>query len=100
MRTRLTLDGEAVEHCAFDAHNYTNPDHAAEDLARRIMGGRGAVVLVPRHPLALGRSYAVEVVTDRGAHTWTFHTAEEAAVSRATSPMDGWGFVEGSGGGE
>ena len=64
------------------------------------MGGRGAVVLVPRHPLAPGRSYEVEVVTDRGSHAWTFHTADEAAVSRATSPLDGRGFVEGSGGGE
>ena len=100
VRTRLTLEGEEVEHCAFDADTYANPDPAAEDLARSIMGGRGAVVLVPRHPLAPGRSYEVEVVTDRGAHAWTFHTADEAVVSRAARPLNGWGFVEMGGGSE
>jgi len=100
VRTRLTLEGEAVEHCAFDADTYVNPDPDAEDLARRIMAGSGAMVLVPRHPLEPSSSYEVEVVTDRGAHTWTFHTADEATVSRAARPLDGWGFVEGRGGGE
>ena len=100
VRTTVALEGEAVEHCAFDADGYTNPDPAARDLARSIMGARGAVVLVPRHPLAPGRSYEVEVVTDRGSHAWTFHTAGAGAVSRAAGPPDGWGFVEGRGGGE
>ena len=100
VRTRLTLEGEAVEHCAFDADTYVNPDPDAEDLARRIMAGSGAMVLVPRHPLEPSSSYEVEVVTDRGTHTWTFHTADEATVSRAARPLDGWGFVEGRGRGE
>ena len=92
VRTRLTLAGEAVEHCAFGADTCVNPDPEAVTPVRRIMGGRGAVVLVPRHPLAPSGSYEVEVVTDRGTQVWTFHTADEATVSRAARPLDGWGF--------
>ena len=45
---RLTVDGAPVAYCARDHGSYANPHRASEDLARRIMGARDAVVLVPR----------------------------------------------------
>lgn len=68
-------DGHPVDHCAIDAANYVNPDEEAQRLARSILAGHGAVVLVPREPLVAGSSYRVVLTTDLSSHDWTFGTA-------------------------
>lgn len=70
--TTLTRDGEALEHCVYDEANYTNPDPGSQQLARAILDGRGAVVVMPRAPLVSGGSYTVSIVNSGVTHTWSF----------------------------
>ncbi|HYB92294.1 MAG TPA: FHA domain-containing protein [Candidatus Binataceae bacterium] len=68
------IDGGAapVEACGFDQASYVNPDPTAQDRARRALNTFGAVVIVPRHPLAAGASYQVSIEANGKPYQWTF----------------------------
>lgn len=68
----ITLDGRPVEHCAFDADSYTNPDASVQSYARNILLGYGAVVLIPRRPLVAGSVYRVSIVALGRSYRWSF----------------------------
>jgi uncharacterized protein YkwD len=69
----LTAGGAPVEHCAYDADGYRNPDASTRDYARRGMASRGAVFIVPRQPLVVGTSYTVAATVNGRSLRWSFH---------------------------
>jgi hypothetical protein len=79
---RLTRDVKSsadspanVEACGFDASSYSNPDAAAEQRARNILHGFGAVVIIPRAPLDRGAGYTISMTVNGWEYKWTFSTA-------------------------
>jgi uncharacterized protein YkwD len=68
----LTLAGAAVEHCAFDARTYVNPNPADQEWGRKVLAGYGAIVLIPRFPLRPGATYAVAMTVGEKSYTWSF----------------------------
>lgn len=85
--TTLTLAGVPVEHCAFVENTYVNPDPAAQALARNILRGHGALVIVPREPLQPNATYHVTVEYETGIDEWSFHTTS-AIPSSLVYPAD------------
>lgn len=67
----LTQDGAVVDSCAFDAHGYSNPNVAAQEYGRWALRSAGAVVLIPRTPLAPGKSYSVSITAHGKSYAWT-----------------------------
>ena len=61
----------AVEACGFDSTTYVNPDPGAQQRARSMLTGFGAVVIVPRDPLEPGH-YTVTVTADDRRYAWAF----------------------------
>jgi uncharacterized protein YkwD len=68
----LVLNGEPVEHCAFDARSYSNPNSADQDWGRKVLAGYGAIVLIPRAPLRRGATYAVSITAGGQSYNWSF----------------------------
>ena len=62
--------GQQVEACAFDAGTY--PDQ----WGQRSLLSYGAVVVIPRNPLAPGHSYSVSIKTQRHAFSWRFSVSQ------------------------
>jgi hypothetical protein len=60
-----------VEVCGIDAHNYANPDAATQSVGRELLHEYGAVIIIPRQPLAAGR-YTATVTSGGQPHTWSF----------------------------
>lgn len=71
----LSVGGRLLEHCVFSEASYVHGDGAAQQLGRSVLGSRGAVVVMPRHPLERGQRYAVAVVTSTQTVSWEFSTA-------------------------
>lgn len=74
----ITSGGKAVEHCIFDETNYANPDGNQQSLGRAVLGGRDAIVLIPRQPLAQGARYNASVTVNGTRHTWSFTVSKNA----------------------
>jgi uncharacterized protein YkwD len=70
----LTLDGSPVEACGIDSLSYVNPDAESQRRAREILNAFGAVVVVPRDPLAAGK-YDVAITADGKPYRWSFTIA-------------------------
>jgi hypothetical protein len=71
----------ALDHCLLDGYTYANPDAAIQQLGRAILEARGAAVLIPRQPLADGRTYTVSLTANGVPMTWSFHTAFAPGVA-------------------
>lgn len=82
----LTLNGTPVTVCGMDETNYTNGDPNWQALGRRILQMRGAVVLLPRAPLANG-TYTVAITVSNRNYSWSF------TVGTATTPITLSGLV-------
>jgi len=67
-------DDKLIESCRFDETNYSNPDPYAQSVGREILNERDAVVIMPRRPLAVGKTYRVEVTANGQFYTWQFTT--------------------------
>lgn len=87
----LTRDGLPVEHCLFDESSYSNPDGPMQALARSILNGRDAIVLLPRSPLVAGALYEVTITSNGQTHSWSFTPqASAASIMRpVASLLDG-----------
>ncbi|HEY6300069.1 MAG TPA: CAP domain-containing protein [Candidatus Binatus sp.] len=72
----LTEDGKPIEHCAFDAPSYQNPNAAAQKYGYWNLRDAGAVVIVPREPLKAGSRYAVSITADSKTYLWNFKVAD------------------------
>ena len=68
----LLHNGIPLEHCVFDETTYTNPDASMQNLGRSVLGGRDAIVLIPRAPLEKGQLYTAAITANGVTHTWTF----------------------------
>ncbi len=67
------LDGDvALPHCVFDESTYRNVDNAQQQLGRRILAARNAIVLIPRAPLRPGSRYRAVIEVNRRMIDWTF----------------------------
>jgi hypothetical protein len=72
--------GTQVEVCVINEHNYNNPDPALQSLGRQILAYRGAVVLLPRAPLAAGQ-YTVNVrPTNHEIKVWNFNVVHSMTI--------------------
>lgn len=70
----LTRDGDppaTVEACGIDVNSYSNPDAATQTIARELLREYGAVVIVPRKPLTVGR-YSVALRASGRDYAWSF----------------------------
>jgi hypothetical protein len=75
-------NGKPLDHCAFDAVSYQNPDAFGQEYGRWALKRFGAVALIPRTPLTPGAKYDVSITTRRGkVFAWSFSTAETADVN-------------------
>ncbi|MBI1295872.1 hypothetical protein GC175_13035 [bacterium] len=64
-----------LEHCVFDETNYINPDPAQQDIARRILDSRDAIVLIPRQPLTPGATYTASITVNGSTYIWSFNVS-------------------------
>lgn len=71
---RLMDGNQVLESCRFDETTYTNSNAFAQGTGREILNQRDAVVIIPRHELAMGRTFTVEVVANGQTYTWSFST--------------------------
>jgi hypothetical protein len=69
----LTRDGDAspIEGCGIDANSYENPDAATQMTGRGLLHEYGAVIIVPRNPLAAGL-YTVKLRVNGIDYDWSF----------------------------
>jgi hypothetical protein len=68
----LLQDDVPLEHCVFDERTYRNRDAAEQELGRRILALRNAIVLIPRAPLAAGARYRAVIEESGRLIDWTF----------------------------
>ena len=69
-------DAAPIAACGIDADSYTNPDPAQQQRVRHSLIYFGAVVVVPRHPLAPGK-YDVSITIDGKPYSWSFTIAPD-----------------------
>lgn len=69
----------AVETCGFDWITYRNPDPSTQEHAREVLRAFGAIVLLPRRPLANG-VYKASVGTGRQTFEWSFTVANSSGT--------------------
>ncbi len=72
----LTADGAAIEHCAFDAHSYRNPNRAMQEYGRWALRSSGAIMIVPRAPLRAGTRYSVSITAGDKTYAWSFRVVQ------------------------
>lgn len=65
-----------VETCGFDARTYP------EEYGHQVLLGYGAIVLVPRKPLAPDHEYRVRVKSHRDTYTWAFRVEQSQPTFR------------------
>ena len=68
-----------VETCAFDWLTYRNPDTNTQEHAREILRAFGAIVLIPRQPMANG-VYKVAISTGRQNLAWSFTVDQPSSL--------------------
>lgn len=77
--TALTLDGSPVEHCAFDALNYTDTSSSLQEYGRWLLRKASAIVIVPRLPLRAGAQYKVAISANGQSYSWAFRAVSNPA---------------------
>jgi hypothetical protein len=78
--TVLRLDTQLLEHCVFDETNYFNPNAGLQQAGRSILNQRDAIVILPRDPLAIGKTYSVEIIVNGEVISWDFSTVPPPGV--------------------
>jgi pSer/pThr/pTyr-binding forkhead associated (FHA) protein len=68
----IVADGQPIEHCAFDAPGYVNSDAFAQEYGRGVLKAFSTIVLIPRRPLARGKTYQVSVTARGREYMWSF----------------------------
>jgi hypothetical protein len=83
----MTSAGSALPHCLIHAGNYTNPHQGSVDLVRNIMGMRSAVIVLPKTPLEVGKTYTVSVTNAGTVYSTTFSVGTDA-IPPISPPTD------------
>lgn len=75
--------GNGLAACQYDGSNYRNPNADAQQLARLLLAGSNAAVVVPRAPLVPGNTYTFSVTSNgvRSESTFTVTDLDGARVS-------------------
>jgi uncharacterized protein YkwD len=68
---RTTPRPAALETCAFDGNTYNNPDPGTQKMVRDQLLNFGAIVIMPRAPLARG-TYSISIVAGGRDYSWSF----------------------------
>jgi hypothetical protein len=71
--TSFLQDGQPLESCVFSEETYTNPDPSLQTLGRNILGGRDAIVLIPKLPLSAGKTYSASITVNERTYNWSFN---------------------------
>ncbi|MBE2221532.1 MAG: hypothetical protein IAF02_08330 [Anaerolineae bacterium] len=71
---RVIMGDIVLESCMFYESNYVNSDPYAQSTGRTILDERDAVVVMPRLPLEMGKTYTVEIIADGRPYIWSFNT--------------------------
>jgi uncharacterized protein YkwD len=61
-----------LQACGFDSTSYANPDAYSQQLGRDILKDYGAIVVIPRAPLAAGGKYFVSISVNGRPYQWHF----------------------------
>lgn len=77
----LMEDGKPIEHCAFDAPSYRNPNATAQEYGRWNLRNASAVVVVPRSPLRPGAHYSVSITANDKTYAWSFTVTDAQATT-------------------
>ncbi len=67
--------GQPVEHCALDAQTYAAVGGPEGVAGSRLLREAGAIMLIPREPLAPGANYSVFITAGQRPHSWSFTAA-------------------------
>jgi len=72
----LTRDGQRVDACLIQASSFGRGDNdeAKKNPAREDLSAFGAVIMIPREPLAPASRYAVSMTADSTNYSWSFRT--------------------------
>ena len=65
-------NGTAAESCAFDASSYKSADPVAVQRVQKQLAHFGAVVIIPKQPLAPGATYTVAIKAGGQSYSWWF----------------------------
>lgn len=68
----LMRNGTAAESCAFDASSYKSADPTALQRVQQQLAHFGAIVIVPKQPLAPGATYTVSIKASGESYSWWF----------------------------
>lgn len=68
----ITAHGKGLEVCGIDSEHYGNPDMLTQRDARDDLRFFGAVILIPRYPLAPGTTYRVSATINGQSYQWSF----------------------------
>ena len=77
-----------LESCVFSESDYTNPNAQHQSLGRSVLGGRDAIVLIPRDPLVDGNEYTASVTANGVTHTWTFGVSGGVLPPGTSTPSE------------
>jgi hypothetical protein len=66
----LTEGGRELQHCIFDESSYVNPE--SQTTGRLLLNNRDAIVIIPRQPLEVGKTYTVTLVVNGETIRWSF----------------------------
>jgi hypothetical protein len=76
-----------LEFCIFDETNYVNSNSSYQDLGRNVLGGRDAIVIMPRDPLTVGETYSASITSNGETYIWSFTVVN---TSTQTTPDIRW----------
>ena len=68
----FTVNGVASAACMFTEATYTNSDPTAQEIGRKILDPRDAVVIIPRNPLVVGNHYEATITVGGTPYTTQF----------------------------
>ena len=73
----LTRDGQNVAHCLVQQSSFGGPDDpsAKKNPVWQYLLAFGAVIMIPREPLAPSSTYSVSITADSINNSWSFRTA-------------------------
>ncbi len=84
----LLDNGVDVEHCVVTAENYVNPNLELQQMGRTALWAQGAVMIIPRYPLAPGKIYVLRVLTtDNRLAVAYISTPPNALLAQPLNPV-------------
>ena len=84
----LLDNGVDVEHCVVTAGNYVNPNLELQQMGRTALWAQGAVMIIPRYPLAPGKIYVLRVLTtDNRLAVAYISTPPNALLAQPLNPV-------------